>query len=102
MNTRVSLNTLRPPIYFPIIPEGGRVAGFWHEGGLSCKVLGREAPENGAESAMLESFSDFLVKLLLKNSIKSKKMGMLGLDRSSCFFEDLFLKTAIISEIDLI
>ena len=57
--TRVSLNTFRAPVHFPIFPEGGRVARFRPEGGLGCKVFGREAPENGAEGAVLESFSDF-------------------------------------------
>ena len=28
-------------------------------GGLELQVFGREAPENGAEGAVLENFSDF-------------------------------------------
>ena len=46
---RVSLNTFRPPVHFPIFPEGG----------LGLQGFRREAPQNGAEGAVLEHFSDF-------------------------------------------
>ena len=45
---------------------------------MSCKIFGREAPENGAEGAVLENFSDFSENLFLKNEIKSKNLGVWG------------------------
>ena len=61
-------------------PEGG--------GGLSCTILAsggvrlqdfrREAPEIGAEGAVLENFCDFSKKLSLKNAIKSENLGVWG------------------------
>ena len=61
-------------------PEGG---------GLSCTILAsgggvrlqdfrREAPEIGAEGAVLENFCDFSKKLSLKNAIKSENLGVWG------------------------
>ena len=38
----------------------------------------REAPENGAEGAVLENFCDFSKKLSLKNAINSENLGVWG------------------------
>ena len=40
--------------------------------GVELQIFGREAPENGAEGAVLENFSDFSEKLFLRNAIKLK------------------------------
>ena len=40
------------------------------------KILGGEHPKFGAEGAVLENFSDFSGKLLLKNAIKSEDSGI--------------------------
>ena len=54
------LTTFRPPDHFP---RGLELQGFGQNlasgGGLELQVFGREAPENGAEGAVLENFSDF-------------------------------------------
>ena len=62
------------------LSEGGRLElqGFGPQGGLELQVFGREAPENGAEGAVLENFYDFSKKLSLKNAIKSENLGVWG------------------------
>ena len=68
----------------PVELSGGGVVlseNFW---GTSCTILASgvrfqdfrfEAPENGAEGAVLEIFFDFSEKLSLKNAIKIKNFG---------------------------
>ena len=59
--------------------RGGRVAPFWPRGGgFRLQDFRREAPENGAEGAVLENFCDFSKKLSLKNAIKSENLGVWG------------------------
>ena len=71
------------------VSEGGSAfRGGPEGGGLSCTILAsggvrlqdfrREAPENGAEGAVLENFCDFSKKLSLKNAIKSENLGVWG------------------------
>ena len=50
--------------------------GFGPQGGLELQVFECEAPENGAEGAVLENFYDFSKKLSLKNAIKSENLGV--------------------------
>ena len=57
VGARVFLTTFRPPDHFS--RGGGRVARFWPSGGLVLHVFEREAPENGAEGAVLENLCDF-------------------------------------------
>ena len=45
--------------------RGGSIARFWPQGGSIARFR-REAPENGAEGAVLENFERFFEKLLLK------------------------------------
>ena len=56
---------------FQILSGGSSLFVSSRGGGCGCKVFGREAPENGAEGAVLENFSDFSENLFLKNEIKS-------------------------------
>ena len=46
--------------------------------GVRLQDFRREAPENGAEGAVLENFFDFSEKLSLKNAIKIKNLGVWG------------------------
>ena len=67
------------PWYFPKISEGGGVE--LHDfalGGVRLQVFQREAPENGADGAVLEFFFDFSEKLSLKNAIKIKNLVVWG------------------------
>ena len=58
--------------------RGGRVARFWPQAGVRLQDFRREAPEIGAEGAVLENFCDFSKKLSLKNAIKSENLGVWG------------------------
>ena len=64
---------------FREIPQGG---GFdctiLASGGVRLQDFRREAPEIGAEGAVLENFCDFSEKLLLKNEGKSENLGVWG------------------------
>ena len=51
---------------------------FGLRGGVRLQDFRREAPENGAEGAVLENFCDFSKKLSLKNAIKSENLGVWG------------------------
>ena len=42
--------------------RGVSIAGFRPTGDFGCKIFGREAPENGAEGAVLEKFCVFSLK----------------------------------------
>ena len=53
------------------------IARFWPQGGR-LQDFRREAPENGAESAVLENFTDFSENLFIKNEIKSENLGVWG------------------------
>ena len=68
---------------------------FSSGGGLSCKIFGREAPENGAEGAVLENFSNFFEKLFLTNDIKSENLDTLGLEKYFAILKKMMLKTSI-------
>ena len=57
--------------------RGDSVARFWPQG-VRLQDFRREAPENGAEGAVLENFCDFSKKLSLKNAIKSENLGVWG------------------------
>ena len=54
-------------------------------------VFGREAPENGAESAVLENFSDFSENIVARKCNKKQKVWVVGFKIFLCFFEKLFL-----------
>ena len=47
-------------------------------GGVGLQDFRREAPEIGAEGAVLENFCDFSENLFLKNELKSKNLGVWG------------------------
>ena len=51
-------------VHFPILAQGGfRLQLFGLRGGVSvASFFGREAPENGAEGAVLENFCVFSLK----------------------------------------
>ena len=60
-------------------PEGGvELHDFGLRGGVRLQDFRREAPEIGAEGAVLENFCDFSKKLSLKNAIKSENLGVWG------------------------
>ena len=59
-------------------PNNTKSAFLTHRTTHSAKIFGREAPENGAEGAVLENFCDFSKKLSLKNAIKSENLGVWG------------------------
>ena len=46
--------------------------------GVRLQDFRREAPEIGAEGAVLENFWRFFEKLLLRNAIKSENLGVWG------------------------
>ena len=55
--------TFRGGVHFPSEGSGWvSIAGFRPQGGVGCKIFGREAPENGAEGAVLENFGVFGLK----------------------------------------
>ena len=76
ISTRVFATTFRGGLHFPFFARRVWIARFRPQGGLDSKMFGREAPENGAEGAVLENFRDFSEKLFLKNEIKSKNSGI--------------------------
>ena len=59
-------------------PEGGSSCTILASGGVRLQDFRREAPEIGAEGAVLENFWRFFEKLLLRNAIKSENLGVWG------------------------
>ena len=57
---------------------GVELHDFGLRGGVRLQDFRREAPEIGAEGAVLENFCDFSKKLSLKNAIKSENLGVWG------------------------
>ena len=70
------------------LPRGGQPSVKVLRGGVELHDFGlrrvrlqdfrREAPEIGAEGAVLENFCDFSKKLSLKNAIKNENLGVWG------------------------
>ena len=71
-----SCNTSWPPFRIPEFCEGVRLHDYSLRGGVRLQDFRHEAPENGAEFAVLEFFFDFSKKLLLKSTAKSKNLGV--------------------------
>ena len=61
-----------------VLRGGVELHDFGLRGGVRLQDFRREAPENGAEGAVLENFCDFSKKLSLKNAIKSENLGVWG------------------------
>ena len=70
--------TFRGGSTFREIPQGGFDCTILASGGVRLQDFRREAPEIGAEGAVLENFCDFSEKLLLKNEGKSENLGVWG------------------------
>ena len=72
-------NTFRPPPHFTFLNflMGVRLRNVGLRG-ISLQDFRREAPEIGAEGAILENVCNFLEILFLKNAIKSESLGTWG------------------------
>lgn len=58
---------------------------------LKLQGFRARSAQNGAETAVLENFSDYLEKLLLENVIKHNLFGILGFEKIFVFLSDICL-----------